>query len=453
MPKPRTVPGRLIPARAGRTPSTMPVSSQESAHPRSCGADVVVHHFVAVVGGSSPLVRGGPAGLDADLRVGGLIPARAGRTRRPAPSRSSPTAHPRSCGADETGQPIDWESIGSSPLVRGGLNLGVLAGTRRRLIPARAGRTRRPPPRLPGRPAHPRSCGADPLMVHYDTGTSGSSPLVRGGRCQQRTGLRPLRLIPARAGRTASRSRTPSRPTAHPRSCGADIRRKDGRSAVIGSSPLVRGGRERERCASGRGRLIPARAGRTTTATRRQPWAAAHPRSCGADLQRLCVTAIQVGSSPLVRGGPGDRVGEADSPRLIPARAGRTGSRSSAPRCRAAHPRSCGADGTPKGGVGGYLGSSPLVRGGHPARRARRHGRRLIPARAGRTGRGSCRWSSTTAHPRSCGADPPAGTGPVAHVGSSPLVRGGRVRRPDQRRGQRLIPARAGRTASASAAR
>ncbi|EFW09825.1 hypothetical protein HMPREF9005_1184 [Actinomyces sp. oral taxon 178 str. F0338] len=48
--------------------------------------------------GSSPRVRGKLRRARRHLRKGGLIPARAGKTRRKPTARIARTAHPRACG-------------------------------------------------------------------------------------------------------------------------------------------------------------------------------------------------------------------------------------------------------------------------------------------------------------------------------------------------------------------
>ena len=193
--------------------------------------------------GSSPLVRGGLCELPAQLQDGGLIPARAGRTRGRRAGRAESGAHPRSCGAD----PGDIDDIddmwGSSPLVRGGPMVSMVAISAPRLIPARAGRTGCVFSLFRCSWAHPRSCGADPTSPTTARICGGSSPLVRGGRHPPERLVLDRRLIPARAGRTRSTTSSQSTCRAHPRSCGADVGKTLMGLDLQGSSPLVRGGR------------------------------------------------------------------------------------------------------------------------------------------------------------------------------------------------------------------
>ena len=93
--------------------------------------------------GSSPLARGGRAASRAGGTVRGLIPARAGRTPHRGAFLTRAWAHPRSRGADAAVTKVEIYLWGSSPLARGGPAVRSPAPNSRGLIPARAGRTRR----------------------------------------------------------------------------------------------------------------------------------------------------------------------------------------------------------------------------------------------------------------------------------------------------------------------
>ncbi len=258
---------RLIPARAGRTPITTDSGRRSTAHPRSRGADVGISPGVSASGGSSPLARGGPLVLAVWLLRSGLIPARAGRTDLLRLRGRGRTAHPRSRGADTPEPTGQTTPMGSSPLARGGLPAARALLRPVGLIPARAGRTASSSAASRSCWAHPRSRGADYMHLLSAPTLNGSSPLARGGRDPRPPGGRLDRLIPARAGRTGGASRATPRIRAHPRSRGADLRRKADQADEMGSSPLARGGRCRSARRARRRRLIPARAGRTGTAS------------------------------------------------------------------------------------------------------------------------------------------------------------------------------------------
>ena len=237
-----------------------------------------------------------------------------------------------------------WPTGGSPPLVRGGPLRGRRVPAGRGLTPARAGRTARLPHRSTVRTAHPRSCGADGFEEGTLTPRNGSPPLVRGGQLLVGRHGSGLRLTPARAGRTRSAERAPSRFTAHPRSCGADLGQEQPARVEPGSPPLVRGGPRLRPPEHQCGRLTPARAGRTRSPSRSGTASTAHPHSCGADTNPAVSPSIRSGSPPLVRGGPLGCRHHGRPSRLTPARAGRTPPSRRPCSQSTAHPRSCGAD-------------------------------------------------------------------------------------------------------------
>ena len=172
-----------------------------------------------------------------------LIPARAGNTRRRACRNFLTPAHPRSRGEHSTSVAIGAQFLGSSPLARGTLSINKAGGAVLRLIPARAGNTKRRPLAGNRKPAHPRSRGEHLPPSSSTTESSGSSPLARG----------------TQAFSTFTNTRT----LAHPRSRGEHSHAIIRGNLQFGSSPLARG------TLLVRGqwlvppRLIPARAGNT----------------------------------------------------------------------------------------------------------------------------------------------------------------------------------------------
>ena len=152
-----------------------------------------------------------------------------------------------------------------------------------------------------------------------------------------------------------------------------------------GSSPRGRGkldGRERVGLTV---RLIPARAGKTAPCPPKAWNLTAHPRAGGENAPGVQAGTPQAGSSPRGRGK--QSTGRAPSNRrgLIPARAGKTPRRSSAPTTRRAHPRAGGENADLEHAHRRLLGSSPRGRGKLNPRKIQRVRERLIPARAGKT--------------------------------------------------------------------
>ena len=176
-----------------------------------------------------------------------------------------------------------------------------------------------------------------------------------------------------------------------------------------GSSPRVRGRRTRGRCRPGRGR--------------------AHPRGCGADTTAFTSHGAAAGSSPRVRGRLSLQISQLLLIRLIPAGAGQTVLIGVYEMSSRAHPRGCGADCGARASPVTHMGSSPRVRGRLGRNQSGKDEIGLIPAGAGQTPcLVRCR-TSPRAHPRGCGADTMTSRAGAWWWGSSPRVRGRRVRR------------------------
>ena len=192
----------LIPARAGNTPVNAVVIAAYGAHPRSRGEHLYHYCRRCRHGGSSPLARGtrAPDRL-AELRDG-LIPARAGNTVEWVPAFCAVGAHPRSRGEHRPAAASARSFTGSSPLARGTREGREGLGLRVGLIPARAGNTRRKPHTAAPPGAHPRSRGEHAAQPGANDAPPGSSPLARGTPGLQRLRHVCRGLIPARAGNT-----------------------------------------------------------------------------------------------------------------------------------------------------------------------------------------------------------------------------------------------------------
>ena len=197
------------------------------------------------------------------LDVGGLIPARAGKTWAAWSTNSPPPAHPRACG-ENVHLPLERPPrLGSSPRVRGKRGIFALSLIGSGLIPARAGKTCGRWGTTARARAHPRVCGENPLRTGADPRDAGSSPRVRGKHGRRFFERRMGGLIPACAGKTTVSTVIPATPTAHPRVCGENHVAGLRRQAAAGSSPRVRGKRTDGRNLRTNPGLIPACAGKT----------------------------------------------------------------------------------------------------------------------------------------------------------------------------------------------
>ena len=211
------------------------------AHPRACGENSRRRARRARGRGSSPRVRGKLRFGSPRTRRPGLIPARAGKTIRGVRQDHHRPAHPRACGENQQRKPFYTRWWGSSPRVRGKLTDWSEGRPCRGLIPARAGKTGSCSASWPRRWAHPRACGENHLVESMRSGNPGSSPRVRGKLGGGRRHRHRRRLIPARAGKTRRPGRRVGEARAHPRACGENRPADASNGRVQGSSPRVRG--------------------------------------------------------------------------------------------------------------------------------------------------------------------------------------------------------------------
>ena len=256
-------PVRFIPARAGNTTNRLISAAWRTVHPRACGEHTASANSLGLVYGSSPRVRGTPSARSGSRRSPRFIPARAGNTPGGRRHGSWPAVHPRACGEHFAGAAGPVAGNGSSPRVRGTRRARKCRRVRRRFIPARAGNTRHAGAGRHRRPVHPRACGEHRRRPAVIARWAGSSPRVRGTHGQWQPERARPRFIPARAGNTTSSSKKGTSRTVHPRACGEHAPRARSRQSLLGSSPRVRGTLVDFTRYRVRQRFIPARAGNT----------------------------------------------------------------------------------------------------------------------------------------------------------------------------------------------
>ena len=213
--------------------------------------------------GSSPLARGLQGIAAKPINFIRIIPARAGFTPTGRMTAWSPPDHPRSRGVYAVNAAKNAQAAGSSPLARGLREEPTDSAPHRGIIPARAGFTRRRLARGPRRWDHPRSRGVYFGLEEDSALVDGSSPLARG--LHQGRALAPVHsgIIPARAGFTSKRIAVSSTSWDHPRSRGVYFFAALTAPSMDGSSPLARGLRPPGHPGDALHRIIPARAGFT----------------------------------------------------------------------------------------------------------------------------------------------------------------------------------------------
>ena len=287
-----------------------------------CGEHQGRHHGYHRRRGSSPRVRGTPAGLSCIPSTRGIIPACAGNTSRWTTAWISTRDHPRVCGEHETTKESFSSIAGSSPRVRGTLCDRVHHGKRFGIIPACAGNTTLAMWILSWNGDHPRVCGEHAVRHHVTVTVGGSSPRVRGTPSERIGWIFWMRIIPACAGNT----------------CAGGL----GGVGEEGSSPRVRGTRVEVTSADGCAGIIPACAGNTRQCEPSRYGLRDHPRVCGEHWGAHHLPSDGTGSSPRVRGTRRIRRAHAAPPGIIPACAGNTKINTTASKDTRDHPRVCG---------------------------------------------------------------------------------------------------------------
>ena len=171
---------RFIPACAGNSLEQATEDISTTVHPRVCGEQGRLLVRYPARRGSSPRVRG-----TVQLR------------RQPIdPWRFIPAV----CGEQGSGGYYQFRMAGSSPRVRGTVLPDSGGRPTRRFIPACAGNSRVQREKPPAITVHPRVCGEQMIYPIKIVRICGSSPRVRGTVATGVNPNRPARFIPACAG-------------------------------------------------------------------------------------------------------------------------------------------------------------------------------------------------------------------------------------------------------------
>ncbi len=213
-----------------------------------------------------------------------FIPAPAGNARSGLVPWDWRAVHPRACGERLRRAAWVFTADGSSPRLRGTLELHCLGCLTDRFIPAPAGNARTPLPRMSHRPVHPRACGERRLDTSDQIRHGGSSPRLRGTHARTEARRRGRRFIPAPAGNA---------------SCV-----RPGAWSVTGSSPRLRGTRNLPHPPAQASRFIPTPAGNAWPRPEPRRHEPVHPRACGERAVVENPRRIATGSSPRLRGTP-----------------------------------------------------------------------------------------------------------------------------------------------------
>ena len=171
---------RNIPAHAGKTvpQPTLGVAAQE--HPRACGENSTGAARWPPGRGTSPRMRGKPDLRLLQLPYGRNIPAHAGKTLRNSSGFAAHQEHPRACGENLPNGAAEIFQPGTSPRMRGKPAGEISEAPIFRNIPAHAGKTLTDRSTYRGTREHPRACGENITDPAFPLESLGTSPRMRG---------------------------------------------------------------------------------------------------------------------------------------------------------------------------------------------------------------------------------------------------------------------------------
>ena len=197
-------PLRFIPAYAGNRPGPTTPPCRGSVHPRVCGEQFLSLQAGPLPFGSSPRMRGTVdevAWYEESLR---FIPAYAGNRCRWRTNGRADSVHPRVCGEQSITYAPGQTMYGSSPRMRGTGRTLDGSDDPSRFIPAYAGNRAVSKRRGGNHGVHPRVCGEQKVGPITDYSTDGSSPRMRGTVDMLLSDWLGWRFIPAYAGNRRS---------------------------------------------------------------------------------------------------------------------------------------------------------------------------------------------------------------------------------------------------------
>ena len=193
-------------------------------------------------------------------------------------------------------------------------------------------------------------------------------------------------------------------------------------------------------------RITPAHAGKRLVACGLEGFGRDHPRTRGEKLTRKLLVSPNWGSPPHTRGKEVHLVRHIDCHGITPAHAGK---RNGLPAPHLAgwdHPRACGEKPYDVDENALAQGSPPRVRGKGLPNPLVAQVVGITPARAGKSSLKSSSLWCCRDHPRACGEKAMGASPPAGRVGSPPRVRGKDIYCRTSLLGNRITPARAGKS-------
>ena len=191
--------------------------------------------------GSPPRMRGKEIYKTPILLVGGITPAHAGKSCRPARRWSCPRDHPRTCGEKFPHSQILEKQPGSPPHMRRKVFRLTLAHCSKGITPAHAGKRGSRSHCACISRDHPRTCGEKVDEIVDTNEQVGSPPHMRGKEVQADGAPGDAGITPAHAGKSRCPALRNDYFWDHPRTCGEKQVSRFEKRLLLGSPPHMRG--------------------------------------------------------------------------------------------------------------------------------------------------------------------------------------------------------------------
>ena len=210
-------------------------------HPRLRGEKLLFYGFCRCCPGSPPLTRGKGLCRSGFTFSTGITPAYAGKSYSFVCLFVCAWDHPRLRG-EKTVLLMDSEdTVGSPPLTRGKGTCSSTISCFLRITPAYAGKRSYPYNKQIALKDHPRLRGEKRLLSMQAPACGGSPPLTRGKEQRRLSGLSPIGITPAYAGKSSQLVESKASVEDHPRLRGEKIIYMYSITPTDGSPPLTRG--------------------------------------------------------------------------------------------------------------------------------------------------------------------------------------------------------------------
>ncbi len=190
----------VVPARAGVIPDGYEQSLDLDRRPRASGGHPIIEARDGMVVESSPRERGSSPLRLVHLQRRGVVPARAGVIRPPPATPSPPPSRPRASGGHPLAAASRAVCRESSPRERGSSCSRGPLGRVGLVVPARAGVIPQGSWLCRGLPGRPRASGGHPPVGEVVQVSPWSSPRERGSSSSTGSSGSRRSVVPARAG-------------------------------------------------------------------------------------------------------------------------------------------------------------------------------------------------------------------------------------------------------------